>query len=67
MATLYVAIYKADNDDIPHWCLYTIDDYGNEQIYESLGQHGIVIQISHQVSLDTKLRTGVSYRQSWTN
>ena len=40
MATLYVAIYRAGNDDIPHWCLYTIDDYDNEKIYEALGSTG---------------------------
>lgn len=40
MATLYVAIYRASDTDIPHWCLYTMDDYGNEAIYEALGSAG---------------------------
>ena len=40
MATLYVAIYRTSANDIPHWCLYTIDDDGNEIIYETLGSAG---------------------------
>lgn len=41
MATLYVAIYRASDHDIPHWCLYTVGDYGNEAIYEALGSAGM--------------------------
>lgn len=40
MATLYVAIDKAGGSEIPHWCLYTMDDENGERIYEALGSTG---------------------------
>ncbi|KZF22384.1 hypothetical protein L228DRAFT_248062 [Xylona heveae TC161] len=40
MAELHVAIYESSPDDVPHWSLYTMDDYGNEMVFEALGSTG---------------------------
>lgn len=37
MADLYVAIELCADEDIPHWCLYTVDDDGDETTFEALG------------------------------
>ncbi|KAF2257650.1 hypothetical protein CC78DRAFT_205367 [Lojkania enalia] len=41
MAELYVVIYlNCDPNDTPHWCLHSIDDDGDELIYEAFGSSG---------------------------
>ncbi|KAK2757048.1 hypothetical protein FQN54_005017 [Arachnomyces sp. PD_36] len=41
MAEMYVVIYlNSDGWDVPHWCLWTRDDDGNELIFEALGSTG---------------------------
>ncbi|KAF2187219.1 hypothetical protein K469DRAFT_125718 [Zopfia rhizophila CBS 207.26] len=41
MAEMYVVMYlNCDADDTPHWCLYTVDDGGDELIFEALGSTG---------------------------
>ena len=41
MAEICVVIYlNCDPEDIPHWCLWTTDDYGSELIFEALGSTG---------------------------
>lgn len=40
MASLYVAVYKTRGFNVPHWCLYTVDDNGDEMIFEALGPTG---------------------------
>ena len=40
MASLHVAIYKTRGYNVPHWCLYTVDDNSDEMIFEALGPTG---------------------------
>lgn len=40
MAELYVAIYQADEHDVPHWSLASRDDNGVSVIYEAVGISG---------------------------
>ncbi|KAK2754241.1 hypothetical protein FQN54_007120 [Arachnomyces sp. PD_36] len=40
MAEVYVAIERCADEDVPHWCLYTMDDEGNEVTFEALGTLG---------------------------
>jgi hypothetical protein len=41
MAEVYVMVYlNADEEDVPHWCLWTCDDHGNELVFEALGITG---------------------------
>jgi hypothetical protein len=40
MASLHVAVYKIRGFNVPHWCLYTVDDNGDEMIFEALGPTG---------------------------
>lgn len=40
MAELHVAIYTCEEEDVPHWCLYTVDDDGDGRVFEALGSTG---------------------------
>ncbi|KAF1993677.1 hypothetical protein P154DRAFT_567864 [Amniculicola lignicola CBS 123094] len=57
MAAIYVVIYlSCADDDKPHWCLYTIDDSGNELIFEALGSSGVTFRYnSRPVDMDKSL------------
>lgn len=37
MAESHVAIYSCADEDVPHWCLYAVDDDGNGRVFEALG------------------------------
>lgn len=53
MAEMIVAIYEKGDQDIPHWCLASIGDYGEEKIFEANGITGQTFTyVERNVDLD---------------
>lgn len=61
MANMIVAIYKCGDQDIPHWCLASIGDYGEEKVFEANGSAGQTFTYAER-SIDLDNSAGLKVR-----